>query len=175
MDALRSPSSHARQARCGVTASCSSWPDRPAPMLCSSPLQLFSRFLFARSKRLARSRHRELPPSDRQCGFLCSLAPRPCVSFLLRSGAFAADNWFQVKIQLCWLIRLGFRVRDRCFDCAINDQRDSVNAWRQTVGNVATASISLDGFEHLFAISRFDSNICTLYRLPFCILHRRLE
>ena len=79
-------------------------------------------------------------------------------------------HWFQVKIQLCWLIRVGLRVHDRCLDCAINDQRDSVNTWRQTVGNVATASISLDGFEHLFAVSRFDSNICTLYRLPFCIL-----
>src|SRR5262245_960414 len=49
------------------------------PLPCSEPaVAPPRRWLSARSKRLAQSRHQELPPSDRQCGFRYSLAPRPC-------------------------------------------------------------------------------------------------
>src|SRR5206468_9368248 len=63
----------------------SSWPRRVNVQSRLSPrseplVAVVRHWLSARSTHRARSHHRELPPSDRQYGFPCSLAPRPCVS-----------------------------------------------------------------------------------------------
>ncbi len=78
--------------------------------------------------------------------------------------------WFQIKIELCRLVRLGFRVHNRALHCAIHDQRYPVNAARQTLGNITALYIGLDRIEQLFAVLRLDPNICAFYRLTFCVL-----
>ncbi len=83
--------------------------------------------------------------------------------------------WFQIKIQLRRLIRLGLRVHNRTLHCAIDHQRYPVNAGRQTLGNITALRIGLDRIEQLFAVLRLDPNICAFYRLTFCVLDDPLD
>src|SRR4029077_9567728 len=59
--------------------------------------------------------------------------PDHVLSLLLACAGLCRWNWFEVKIQLRDLVRLGFRIRDRCLHRAIHYQCYLVNARWQTL------------------------------------------
>src|SRR4029450_6273089 len=141
----------------------------------SRPLQLLSvAFLPIQGAWLSRSIG-NFHPSTADMSSRARWHPDHVLSFFLACACLRSGNWFQIKIQLRRLVLLGFCIRDGSLHRAIHDERHSVNAHGQPVCNVATLGIRLDGVEFLAAVFRLDSNICTLYRLPFCILHDALN
>src|SRR5262249_59816907 len=69
-------------------------------------------------------------------------------------------RWLEIEIHLSRLIRIGLRVHDRCLDRAIHKQCYSVNARLQALSSIAALWISLNRAANLFAIPRFDPNVC---------------
>src|SRR6266545_4751304 len=75
--------------------------------------------------------------------------------------------WLEIEIQLSRLMRLRLRVHDRRFERAIHEQCYPVNARLQSLRNITALCIGLDCAEHLFAVSRFDLNVCAFNRFAF--------
>jgi len=101
--------------------------------------------------------------------------PDHVLSLFYGCACLRRSHRFQVKIELCRLIGLRLRIGDRSLNRAIHYQRGPKNARRQTICRVATILICLNDLKQLAAIFRLNSNICTLYRLPFCILYDALN
>src|SRR6266542_5893263 len=75
--------------------------------------------------------------------------------------------WLEIEIQLSRLMRLRLRVHDRRFERAIHEQCYPVNARLQSLRNITALCIGLDCAEHLFAVSRFDLNVCAFNRFAY--------